>query len=196
MRRTAAIALLVALSACDGDASTVGPTRGAPAPAVDPEPPTADATASFIDVDAEHLDRTLADHPARVLLVNVWSTWCEPCVEEMPALVAFATEHRDEGLGLALIAADPPSQRDAAWAFLDSVHAPTPRYFKVGPDDAFITAVHEDWQGGLPATLLLDERREVLQFWERPVTPDDLRAPVASALHPDELPPHAQGETR
>jgi len=37
-------------------------------------------------VDASGRAQTLADFRGKVLLLNVWATWCEPCREEMPAL--------------------------------------------------------------------------------------------------------------
>ncbi|MHA7880794.1 MAG: TlpA family protein disulfide reductase [Saccharospirillum sp.] len=38
--------------------------------------------------------RTLADvHQGRPLVVNVWATWCAPCVRELPVLQAAADEH-------------------------------------------------------------------------------------------------------
>ena len=36
--------------------------------------------------DAEGLERRVADFAGTGLLINLWATWCGPCVEEMPAL--------------------------------------------------------------------------------------------------------------
>lgn len=36
--------------------------------------------------DAEGRELTLADFKGRVVLLNLWATWCTPCVEEMPSL--------------------------------------------------------------------------------------------------------------
>jgi thiol-disulfide isomerase/thioredoxin len=37
--------------------------------------------------DADGKDRTLADWQGKVVLLNVWATWCAPCRKEMPALL-------------------------------------------------------------------------------------------------------------
>ena len=41
-------------------------------------------------VDGEGAARSLAEWRGRVVLVNLWATWCAPCVEEMPALDRIA----------------------------------------------------------------------------------------------------------
>lgn len=171
--RAIAIAGALAALGCDG---------AAPAPASEGRVAAESPPPAWVDVDATSLGPMIRAHPARVLLVNVWSTWCEPCVEEMPAVIATARAHEARGLGLVLIAVDAPANRDAAQTFLRAQGAPRPSWFKVGPDDPFIRALHPDWSGGLPATLLLDEERRVAHFWEEPVTAQMLRGPLESLL--------------
>jgi thiol-disulfide isomerase/thioredoxin len=48
------------------------------------EPPRPVPDAAFLD--GAGTAQTLADFKGRVVLVNLWATWCAPCVQEMPAL--------------------------------------------------------------------------------------------------------------
>lgn len=47
--------------------------------------------------DLDGRPHRLSDWHGRVLLVNVWASWCEPCRKEMPLLVAFATRQTASG---------------------------------------------------------------------------------------------------
>jgi peroxiredoxin len=51
----------------------------------------------------------LADAAGKVLVVNYWATWCEPCRAEMPAIDAYFRKHRDEGLIIVAVSMDKPS---------------------------------------------------------------------------------------
>lgn len=41
---------------------------------------------------------TPTEFGGKVLIVNFWATWCPPCVEETPSMVAFANRYRDKGV--------------------------------------------------------------------------------------------------
>jgi thiol-disulfide isomerase/thioredoxin len=56
--------------------------------------------ASIAQADLKNLDGTtfkVADRKGKVLLLNMWATWCGPCRGEMPSLVALQDKHRDKG---------------------------------------------------------------------------------------------------
>ena len=58
-------------------------------------------------------EKQLADFKGRVLLVNLWATWCGPCVEEMPALERLQAQLGDK---LTILAISEDRQGEAAVA--------------------------------------------------------------------------------
>ncbi len=123
-------------------------------------------SAVVLPIDAAGLKARVADGRARVTLVNVWATWCVPCREEFPALVAVARRHRADGVRLLLISGDFGDQLPEARRFLEANGARDTSFFKDEADMPFINGVHAAWSGALPATLLYDARGRLLEFWE------------------------------
>jgi len=60
----------------------------------------------------------LASYRGRVVLLNFWATWCAPCIEEMPALIALHHERPD----LAILAVSIDEDPDAYNRFLTRRH--------------------------------------------------------------------------
>jgi thiol-disulfide isomerase/thioredoxin len=42
--------------------------------------------------------KTIADYKGKVVVLDFWATYCKPCLEEIPHLVALQDKHKDEGL--------------------------------------------------------------------------------------------------
>jgi thiol-disulfide isomerase/thioredoxin len=52
--------------------------------------------------------KTLADYPDKVVLLNVWATWCEPCRVEMPSIEKLHREFGSRGLSVVAVSIDDP----------------------------------------------------------------------------------------
>ena len=61
-----------------------------------------------VTVDGTRRQKTLADYSGKVLLVNVWATWCEPCRVEMPSIEKLHREFGSQGLAVVAISVDDP----------------------------------------------------------------------------------------
>jgi len=49
---------------------------------------------------------SLADYKGKVVLLNIWATWCPPCVEEMPSMEKLHQELKDEGFEILAVSID------------------------------------------------------------------------------------------
>ncbi len=167
--------------AAAGLTSSWGCTRGtAPdgseAPVFEVPPPTTEADGPLIALDAEGFRAAVRQRDARWVVVNVWATWCGPCREEFPHIQAVVRSFRDRGVALMFVTTDFESEKEAAVQFLRQQEAEFPSYMKTGPDAGFIEAVHPDWTGALPATVIYGPDRQPVRFWQGKVSEADLRA--------------------
>ncbi len=134
------------------------------APAAVPEGVRAAAPGDLVDpVRLPDLDGNLVElaaiAPGRPLLVNVWASWCGPCIEEMPELQRFATGQGSSGIQVVGLALD---ELDAVRAFLRQVPVAYPILLdSPGPADASV--VLGNTRGLLPYTVLLDAERRVVR---------------------------------
>jgi thiol-disulfide isomerase/thioredoxin len=117
----------------------------------------------LIEVDQEALQERIADGEM-VTVVNFWATWCGPCREEFPDFVQLGHDFADDGVEVLFVSMDFPDEQDAVRAFLDEQGWEQPSYLRVGKDNAFIKAMHDEWTGVLPATLIYSREGTLVHF--------------------------------
>jgi thiol-disulfide isomerase/thioredoxin len=77
----------------------VASTKPAPAPAA-PRPPL---PASVLNAELKDLDGKtfkLSDYAGKVVILNIWATWCGPCRKEIPDLIKVSNEYKSRGVEL------------------------------------------------------------------------------------------------
>ncbi len=75
-----------------------------------PAPPEKIAAAEFKLIDGSTF--SLEESKGKVILINLWATWCGPCRKEMPELVAMQNEYRDKGFEIIGLDTDPETTEE------------------------------------------------------------------------------------
>jgi peroxiredoxin len=55
---------------------------------------------------------SLTDYKGKVVLLNIWATWCPPCVEEMPSMEKLYQELKGEGFKILAVSIDESGVQD------------------------------------------------------------------------------------
>jgi peroxiredoxin len=99
----------------------------------------------------------------KLILINVWATWCVPCVQEFPDLVTLNRMYRDRGYQMVSISTDDSANRAKALLFLQNKQSSSPNYIFTGEDKyKMIEAINPGWQGALPYSMLIEPGGKVV----------------------------------
>ena len=123
------------------------------------------------------------DGGKKLRLVNVWATWCGPCVIEFPDLVSLNRIYRGREFEVVTVNADDPEKKDKALEFLKKEQASTRNYaFDRGDPYALIEAVDPKWEGALPHTILVAPGGEVIYRSDAAFNMNELRRAIVGWL--------------
>jgi thiol-disulfide isomerase/thioredoxin len=121
--------------------------------------------------DAQGQAKTLADWKGRVVLLNLWATWCTPCREEMPALANLQKALGSKDFEVIALSVDRKGA-EASSAFLKEVKADNLGTF-VEPEGNSLQVLQAL---GLPATVLINRKGEEVARLLGPAEWDSLEA--------------------
>jgi thiol-disulfide isomerase/thioredoxin len=113
---------------------------------------------------AAELEQVLAAERGKLVLLNLWATWCVPCLNEIPDLVTLEREFGERGLVVIGVAMDEPSGLQSLVRPFHAKHFPAFRsYMRGEPDmDSMASTVDPAWNELLPTTYLIGRNGKVL----------------------------------
>jgi thiol-disulfide isomerase/thioredoxin len=110
---------------------------------------------SLQPLDEATLTKLVKNDTENLLLINVWVTYCGPCVAELPEFVVMNRMYRNREFELISISMDNIDKKNAALSFLTRKQASMKNYIFKGDKYAFIEALDKNWEGSLPYTLFI-----------------------------------------
>ena len=163
--------LLLTAGGCTSDGETAGNAGGR----VEVGLPAPSYTTVSLDGDSV----SLAQQRGKVVLLNIWATWCHPCRTEIPELRAIHGRYRDRGLELVGVSVDTDGTDETIRTFMKDFQMTFPIWRD--PDERIST---QFLAVGVPATFLID--KQGILRWRKtgPIAPNDtsLTAAIERAL--------------
>ena len=143
-----------------------------------PKPVSDDAVLALKDLTGA--EQSLAGYRGRVVVLNFWATWCEPCKKEMPDLSAIQNEYAPLGVQVIGAAGDTAADSAKVMKFI--------REFKVN-FPVWVGATTDDMQRFgvgtvLPATVIIDKDGKIVWREVGIIKPDVLRKELDKLLLP------------
>lgn len=124
------------------------------------------AAPKLLPLDEIAYAKLIAEQKGKVVLVNFWATWCEPCRKEMPELGRAAKALQARGLKFITVSADEQEDEKQALDFLAKASIAGPAYSKRPKnDEKFIDSIDAKWSGALPALILYDKTGKKVKSW-------------------------------
>ncbi|HEX4048075.1 MAG TPA: TlpA disulfide reductase family protein [Elusimicrobiota bacterium] len=120
---------------------------------------------------------SLSDYAGKIVLVDFWATWCEPCQEEIPDLVKLRDKLKDKGFEILGVSMDEEGAK-AVEKFVAKQPISYPVILNGGE------SAPAGWDvPGLPTAYLIGRRGEVLKRWfgekDMPALEKDVTAALA-----------------
>lgn len=119
-------------------------------------------------------------------VINFWATWCGPCVKELPEFDSIARIYASQKFKMILVTMD--FKEDLSTKVIPFIQKK-----KLFPEvvlldelngNYFIPKISNDWTGAIPATLVINHKKNIRHFFEKKLSYEFLKAEVDASLQP------------
>lgn len=119
-----------------------------------------------------------------IYVVNFWATWCVPCVKELPAFNMIQSLYKDKPVKVILVSFDFKEQYPAkltAWIAKKKLQPEVVWFNETSPTE-YIPKIAPEWEGGLPATILINNKKGIRLLKPNEITADELKTWIDQQL--------------
>jgi len=130
-------------------------------------------------IDEAGVKDLLKNNSDKLRLINVWATWCGPCVNELPSFVTINRMYRKRDFEFITISADTPEKKDKVLKALKNLRAANTNYlFSIDDKYKLIEAVDPNWSGALPYTVLVEPGGKIIYGKQGTIDPMEMKTTI------------------
>ena len=135
------------------------------------------------EITIDELNDIIKNRNEKVLLINIWATWCVPCKEEFPDLIKISDKY-GEKIELIGISIDYPDEVESKiLPFLNKLKPNFINYVNVENDaEKFINNLNSEWSGAIPATFFYDSEGKQILFYEGKMSFEEIENEVLKMI--------------
>lgn len=136
-------------------------------------------------VKFDFIESLLKNNSDTTYVINFWATWCKPCVKELPAFEELNSKYQDKNLKVVLVSLDFKRELEKRLVpFVKEKNMKSKVVLLDEPDyNAWIDKVDKSWGGAIPATLIINNRKNIRDFYEKEFTFEELNNNIKSLIN-------------
>ncbi len=130
-------------------------------------------------IDEAAVKELIKNDSENMLMINVWATWCGPCISEFPELVDINRMYRRRDFTFVTISMDAPDLNEEVLDILEEMQASNTNYHFSNDDSyALIEALDPEWAGALPYTVFIEPGGKIFYRQMGEIDPMELKREI------------------
>ena len=127
-------------------------------------------------IDEAGIKELVKNNSEKLRLINVWATWCGPCVTEFAEFITINRMYRGRDFEFVSLSADDPLKKEKVLRFLKEKQASGKNYqFSIDDKYKLIEAIDPKWQGALPYTILVEPGGKIVYGKQGRIDPSEMK---------------------
>lgn len=135
------------------------------------------------ETDINGIKELLTNKTQKYRLINLWATWCGPCVIEFPEFVTMQRMYGARDFEFISVCTDGIKKKEKVLEFLKNKAAATNNYLYSAEDKyQLIESVDKNWSGAIPYTLLIAPGGEIVYTHEGIIDPLEVKKEIIKKI--------------